>query len=209
MKHKIAALVIGINLFSLPGLVSAQFGGLTKSIPGLSSGGDSSISPEGIVKKYVGGSQSVSSADIKMLRAVGLKDDADRAELHAKNLTEGATKDALEEAAKSQTESSKALEAKLKEGKVDMDAKSKEQFSSGMADLGRGILQYFGMSKEASGFKPGISSIGGSTTSALFVVKTLPESLKNLVSTLKSSVAFAKTNNIPVPKEAADATSAI
>jgi hypothetical protein len=208
MKKQFLAVVLGTSLLGLSGMACAQLGGLAGKLTGGNSA-SSGVSPDGIVRKYVAGSQSVNKADVKMLRAVGLKDEADRAELQAKNLTEGATKDSLEEAAKVQTESSKALEDKFKGGKVEMDAKSKEQFSDGMADLGRGIIQYVGMSKEASGFKPGPSAIGASTTSALYVVKSLPDSIKNLASTLKSSVDFAKTNNIPVPKEAADATSAI
>ncbi|MFT3961687.1 hypothetical protein [Propionivibrio sp.] len=210
MKNRLAAVLLGASLCALSGVVSAQFGNLPKTIPGMASASPgSSVTPEGIVSRYVAGSKHVNNADIKMLRAVGLKDEADRAELQAKNLTEGATKDALEESVKSQTESSKALEARLAGGKVEMDAKSKEMFAAGMADLGRGIVQYAAMSKEASGFKPGPSAIGGSTTSALYVVKTLPDSIRNLASTLKSSMDFAKANNIPVPKEAADATAAI
>ncbi len=211
MKHKLSAVIIGASLCALSGFAcAAGLGSLTSAIPGVGSGSSrSSVSPDSIVNKYVAGSKNVNSADVKMLRAVGLKDEADRAELQAKNLTEGATKDALEESAKSQTESSKALEAKLTSGNVQMDAQSKELFTAGMADLGKGVLQYAAMSKEVSGFKPSPTAIGGSTMSAVYVVKTLPESIKNLASTLKSSVDFAKANNIPVPKEAADATAAI
>ena len=62
------------------------------------------------------------------------------------------------------------------------------------------------MGKDAQGFKPSPTAIGGATTSAVFIVKNLPDSIKTLGSTLKSSIDFAKTNNIPVPKEANDAT---
>jgi len=211
MKHNLSVVIIGASLCALSSLAcAAGLGSLTSAIPGVGSGSSSSsASPDSIVNKYVAGSKNVNSADIKMLRAVGLKDEADRAELQAKNLTEGATKDALEESAKSQTESSKALEAKLASGNVEMDAQSKELFAAGMADLGKGLLQYTAMSKDVAGFKPAPTSVGGSTMSAVYVAKTLPESIKNLASTLKSSITFAKTNNIPVPKEAADATAAI
>ena len=190
-------------------MASAQFGGLGGKLSNLAGSSGSSVTAEGIVSKYVAGAQYVNSADIKMLRAVGLKDAADRAELHAKNLTEGATQGALEESTKSQTESSKALEDALKNNKTQMDAKSKEQFANGMADLGRGLLAYLAVSKDAAGFKPSVSSLGASALSAGYIVKSLPDSITSLASSLKSSVEFAKTNNIPVPKEAADATSAI
>lgn len=203
MKTKFLAVVMGATLMAASGVASAQFGSLSKLAGG--SAAASGVSAEQIVKNYVGGAQSVNKADVKMLRAVGLKDEADRAELQAKNLTEGATKDSLEEAAKVQTESSKALEAILKNQKVEMDAKSKQQFSDGMADLARGLIQYVGMGKEAQSFKPSPAALGA-TNSALFVVKTLPDSIKTLGNSLKSSIEFAKTNNIPVPKEANDAT---
>ncbi|GAB2884032.1 hypothetical protein GCM10027046_10670 [Uliginosibacterium flavum] len=209
MKTKFLAVVMGVTLTAASGMACAQFGGLGK-IAGI--GGDAagaSVSSDQIVNKYVGGAKNVNKADVKMLRAVGLKDEADKAELAGKNLTEGATKDSLEEASKTQTESSKALEAKMKDKKVEMDAKSKQQFSDGMGDLARGIIQYVGMGGDAKNFKPSPTSIGGSTNSALFVVKSLPDSIKALGGTLKSSIDFAKTNNIPVPKEANDATSMI
>lgn len=209
MKTKFLAVMMGVALTAASGVACAQFGGLSK-MAGI--GGDSAganVSSDQIVNKYVGGAKNVNKADVKMLRAVGLKDEADKAELQAKNLTEGATAGALEEATKSQTDSSQALENKFKGEKVEMDAKSKQQFSDGMADLGRGIVQYVAMGAEAKGFKPSVTSVGGTTNSALYVVKSLPDSIKNLGSTLKSSIAFAKTNNIPVPKEANDATGMI
>lgn len=209
MKTKFVALVLGMALLGTSGMACAQFGGLGGKLTGMTGGSSSNASPEGIVTKYVGGAKSVNTADVKMLRAVGLKEEADRAELQAKNLTEGATQGSLEDAVKVQTDSSKALEAKFASGKVEMDEQSKKQFAAGMADLGRGLLAYVGMSKEASGFKPSPTAVGASTLSAAYIVKTLPDSIKTLGSTLKSSIDFAKTNNIPVPKEAADATSAI
>ena len=209
MKRQLLAVMVAASLSSFAGIACAgPFDSLTSAIPGVGSSGGS-VSPDSIVSKYIAGSVSVNNADVKMLRAVGLKDEADRAELQAKNLTEGATQEALEASAKSQTESSKALEAKFTSGKMKMDAQSKAQFAAGMVDLGKGVLQYVAMSKEIAGFKPSPAAIGGSTLSAVYIVKNLPDSILSLVSTLKSSVSFAKANNIPVPKEAADATSAI
>jgi hypothetical protein len=204
LKEKFAAVALGLALCISFSDANAQLGGLTKSL-GVGGSG-ASVSADQIVGKYVTGSQHVNKAEVKMLKAVGLKDQADLAELQAKNLTAGATSSALEEAAKVQTDSSKALEDAFKQAKVEMDAKSKKQFSDGMADLGRGIVQYAGMSGDMKNFSPNPTAIGAATTSAVYIVKNLPASLKSLGSTLKGAVDFAKTNNIPVPKEAADAT---
>lgn len=209
MKSKIVAVILGASLLGISGMASAQFGGLGGKISGLTGGSSSNVTPKQVVSKYVVGTKSVNTADVKMLRAVGLKEEADRAELQAKNLTEGATQDALENSVKVQTENSKALQEKFASGQIQMDEASKKEFADGMAHLGIGLLAYVKMSKEAAGFQPSPTAIGASTAPALYIVKTLPDSIKNLGSTLKSSIDFAKSNNIPVPKEAADATAAI
>lgn len=209
MKTKIVAVILGVSLLGVTGVASAQFGGLGGKISGLTGSSSSNVTPQQVVSKYVVGAKSVNTADVKMLRAVGLKEEADRAELQAKNLTEGATEDGLKDAMATQTESNKALQEKFASGQVQMDEASKKEFTDGMAHLGIGLLAYVKMSKEASGFQPSPTAIGSSTAPALYIVKTLPDSIKNLGNTLKSSIDFAKSHNIPVPKEAADATAAI
>ena len=199
-KHiKLAA---GIVALAVSGLASAQFGGLSK----LGGGGDSSVAPEKIVAEYVAGDRSVLSAQGNMLTAVGLKDEGAKAALEAKNLTDGATKDNLEEAGKIQTDSSKALQDKMNDKKVVLNASAKQHFGQGLLDLSKGIILYAAMKKDVSGFKPGVTSLGASTLAAGYVVKSLPGSMVNLGTTLKAAVTFAQNNNIPVPKEASDAT---
>jgi hypothetical protein len=202
MKSSYVKAIAGVALVLVSGFASAQLGGFAKSL----GGGGGGATAEQIVTKYVGAAQSVMRADAGMLSAVGLKDEAEKASVQAKNLTEGATKNSLEEASAVQTASSAALEKALKGKKIEMDDASKKQFAGGVAELAKGVIQYVGMSKDVSGFKPGLSSIGNSAGSALYVAKNLPDSIKSLGSTLKLAIDFAKTNNIPVPKEANDAT---
>jgi hypothetical protein len=203
MKKISLQLLLSTSLVLCANTAFAQLGGFSNP---LKSGSSSGASPEQIVSKYVAGSQKVMQADSKMLEAVGLKDEAAKAALHAKNLTEGATKDNLEEANKVQTSSSKALEEKLNGKKITMDADSKKLFSSGLQELATGIIMYVGMSKDAAGFKPSMSSLGSSTKTAIYAAGTVPSSIKNLASTLKLAIEFSKANDIPVPKEANDAT---
>jgi hypothetical protein len=196
--------ISGAALLIMSSLAFAQLGGLGNVLGGKKN--DSNISPEQIVKDYVGGAKNVMIADSHMLTALGLKDQADAAAVQAKNLTEGASKDVLESANKLQTENSKLLEEKLSGKKVVMDEKSKKEFSQGLIELSKGVIQYVSMSKSVSGFKPSPTSIGASTNSAIFIAKTLPTSLTGLGKTLKMAIDFSKENNIPVPKEANDAT---
>lgn len=208
MKKITTQLVLSTAMIIISSSALAQLGNLTKSLGGGSST-SSNVSSEQIVSKYVVGSKNVLNADAKMLEAVGLKDESAKAALQAKNLTEGATKDNLEEANKVQTESSKALEAKLNGQKVNMDAASKKLFSSGVKDLAVGVLQYVGMSKDAGAYKPNLMSLNSSAKSAVFVAKSAPGSIKNLGETLKMVIEYSKANDIPVPKEANDATAAL
>ncbi|MDC8758144.1 hypothetical protein [Janthinobacterium fluminis] len=204
MKNKRISVLLASVLLGASAVASAQM----PSLGGMLGGGKSSgASAEQIVSKYVAGTQNVMKADANMLAAVGLKDEADKVALHAKNLTEGATKDALEGASKLQSDSSKALEQQMSGKKVVMDAASKKQFAEGVQDLSKGVIQYVGMSKDVTGFKPSVTSMGGAAAPALFVVQNLPGSIKSLASTLKLAIEFSKTNNIPLPKEANDATS--
>ncbi len=206
MKNKTLTVMVGAALLLGSGAASAQLGGFAKSLLG-NTGSGGSVTADQIVSKYIGGAHSVMLADANMLAAVGLKDEAEKASVQAKNLTEGATKNSLEDASKVQTDSSKALEEKIQGKKVVMDAASKKQFGDGMSELAKGVIQYVSMSKDVAGFKPSITSLGGGAMSALYVVKNLPDSVQNLAHTLKMAMDFSKANGIPVPKEANDATS--
>lgn len=203
MKKKIIKSIIGIAAVCFAGMASAQLGGLGSALGGLGGkSGGGGISAEGLVKTYVSGTKNVLNADSKFLDALGLKDQSANAALQAKNLTEGATSSNLEDAAKVQTENSKILASQLDGKKVELDAAGKKKFTSGLVDLASGIKDYANVSSSASGFKPSLTSIGGSAGAALFIVKSLPDTTINLMSTLKRAVGFAQENNIEVPKEA-------
>lgn len=201
MKHLRISVMLGASLLALSGLASAQFGGLAGAL-----GGGKGVTAEQIVKKYVTGTQSVMKADATMLAALGLKEQADKASLEAQNLTEGATKDSLQGASKTQSDSSKLLEEQMKGKKVAMDDASKQRFAEGVLDLSKGVIQYVGMSKDVGSFKPSVTSIGASAGSALFIAQNLPTSIKAVGNSLKVAIDFAKNNNIPLPKEASEAT---
>jgi hypothetical protein len=201
MKKRLIATVLGLTAASLALPSFAQFGGL-----GALGGGGSSVSADSLVKNYVTGTQLVINSDAMLLKALGLKDQSAQAELSAKNLTQGATVGALEEAAKLQTENNKALAEAMSANKVTLSADSKKDYARGVLELVKGIKAYVGMAGDVKGFKPSLASVGSSGSAALFVVKSLPGSLSSLKDTLKRSIAFAKENNVQLP---ADATAAL
>lgn len=203
MKFSMSVL-LGAMLATTTLSASAQF-----SNPLKIGGGGSAITADQIVQRYVVGAKSVVTANSAMLEAVGLKDEAAASAAQAANLTEGATKDALEESAKIQTANSKVLEAKLADKGTKLDAEGKKKFAAGVSELAKGVVTYVGLGKDVTGFKPGLTSIGGAAGSAMYVAKSLPTSTKSLVETLKMAIDFCKTNKIPVDKAATDATSMI
>ena len=201
MNKKYIGILVGIAIAVASAPTYAQLGGLAGSLLGGKSS-SSSITAESIVKKYVDGSKDVMTADVHLLNALGLKEQAAKEELAAKNLTEGVTASGLEDAAKVQTESSKALAEKMKQKKVVMDEESKKTYTQGLVYLAKGIVEYTALASEVKGYTPSVSSIGAAGNSALYIAKSLPTSSKNLYSTLKKAVSFARENKIEVPKEA-------
>lgn len=201
-KHLIGT-VLGLTIATLSMPSFAQFGGLGGALGG---GGGSSVSADSLVKSYVAGTQQVMSSDVSLLKALGLKEQAEKEELAAKNMTQSPTSAVLEETAKVQTEGNKALADAMDGKKITLSADSKKDYARGVLELVKGIKSYVGMAGDVKGFKPSMSSIGSGAGAAMYVVKTLPGSLTSLKDTLKRSIAFAKENKIELP---ADATAAI
>jgi hypothetical protein len=203
MKKNLLATVLGITIATFSAAAFAQFGGLGGALGGNSG---SNVSAESLVKNYVGGTQLVMNSDASFLKALDMKEQAEKVEIAAKNLTQGPTTANLEEAAKIQTDSSKALAETMGAKKVTMSADSKKHYVRGVVDLVRGIKAYTSMTGDVQNFRPSVTSLGSGATAAIYVVKSLPSTLVALKDTLTRSIAFAKENNIELP---ADATSAI
>lgn len=202
MKNSVIGTVLGLAIASACLPASAQFGALGGAL----GGGGGSVTADSLVKSYVAGTQLVMSSDVSLLKALNLKEQADKEELAAKNLTQGATTASLEDAEKVRTESSKALGESMEGKKVVMSAQAKKDYVRGVVDLAKGIKAYTAMGGDVKNFKPSVASLGSGATAALFVVKTLPSSLSGLKDTLTRSIAFAKENKIELP---ADATSVL
>ncbi len=69
-------------------------------------------------------------------------------------------------------------------------------------------MTYVALGRDAQTFRPGARDLtsGGQ---AIFVASSLPASTSNLAHTLKLAIDFCKSNQIPVPSEANDATAMI
>ena len=178
---------------------NAQFGGLGGMLGG--GGGGSGPSPEKLLTEYFVGAAGVLNAQAKILKAVGLKDQADLAASNAANMKEGATKDAIAEAQKVQTENSQKIQAALSDTNLKLDANAKKQIGEGYASLAVGTLAYVVFIKDAKDFKPGPTSLGAAVVALVAIVPRIPEDAKNLFNTFKAVSAYAKDNQIEAPKD--------
>jgi hypothetical protein len=184
------------------------------SVPGFgakSSGGpDLVASQTGLVTSYVAASKDVLTAQAKMLQALGLKDQAAKAQAEANSLSAGATTGQLKDEESAQSDASKQLADALKAPAPALDAEAKQTYTQGLVSLAAGLVKYTGMRGDIDSFKNGLSGASLMQTpklqSGAFIVKSFPGNLQNLTDTMKNAVAFAKSHGIEVP---ADATSVI
>lgn len=208
------SLAFAAALLCLPLASMAQFGGL--KIPGLGgdkgASGDPVAQNDALVKTYVLANKEVLTANARMEEALGLKDAAAASAATASALTEGATIGNLKDADKAVSESTDAVTSELAKGPK-LDAQSKKLYSSGLAALGRGLVQYIGMRQPAQAFADGLKTASPLVLPKLqtgaLVVKDLPGGVSRVGTSLKNAVAFAKSNDIPVPDDATKALSAL
>ncbi|NGZ83653.1 hypothetical protein [Duganella aceris] len=161
------------------------------------------INPPAIVAQFVGNAQALLNADKTLLAAVGLPELAAKAGAEAGALAPDATRAQIENALKTQSDSGQALEQQLAKAKLDDAARL--QFSMGIGDLARGVIQYAGMSRDLVEMRKAIKPAGAAGASSIYLTKALPGAVKELGQTLKAVVDYAKANNITLPPVAAEA----
>lgn len=218
MNHFKKSLAVAVTaLFLVPATASAQMLPKLPSLGGGSSSGgtaDAAAQQDQLVRAYVGADREVLIAQSKMADAVGLKERAAQLQATSDALGEGATKDSLEQSETMQSEASQEIQARLQDSNLKLDAAGKKKFSEALGALGRGIVRYATLKGPIASFQNSMSSggIAGALGAASklnagrYIVTSTPGHVKNLTGTLNGAVAFAKSNEIPVP---ADATAAL
>lgn len=176
----------------------AQFGGLGSMLGG---GGGSGPAPEKLLAEYFVGTAAVLNANSKILNALGMKEAADLAASNATNMKEGATTDAIKQAAKVQEEGSKLIQEKFADKNLKLDDAAKKQMGEGYLSLAAGSLAYVVFIKDAKDFKPSPTALGTSALALAAIVPRIPGDTKNLLATYKAVAAYAKDNKIPAPSE--------
>ncbi|MBB1629863.1 MULTISPECIES: hypothetical protein [Cupriavidus] len=202
---------------ALPSLGSLT-GGSSSSSSGATA--DASGAQDQLSKAYVAAGREVLVAQSYLADAVGLKELSAKAKATADALTDGATKGNLEDSDKLQSEASAAIEAKLKDSNTKIDAAGKQSYAEGMKHLGLGVLRYVGLRPSLIAFKDAAQSqltsasvmekltLTNKLSTGTYIASEAPGHVTRLGSTLQAATAYAKSNEIPVPKDATAALSA-
>ena len=200
---------IALTAIAVCGLVPVVGQSQIPSIPGFGSksgGPDLMASQTTLVTSYVTASKDVLNSQSKMLSALGLKDQAAKAQAESDALGAGATTGNLKDEETAQSDNSKALADALKAPNSNLDAESKKIYTQGLVFLAAGLVQYTGMSKDVDAFRGGLAGASVLQVPKLqtgaYVVKTFPGNLQNLTETMRNAVAFAHSHGIEVPPEA-------
>lgn len=187
----------------------AQFGNLIgSSASAVTGGGGSSVSVKQITENYIAGSKQIVSAQTNLLKAVDQNVKVDEQAAIVRNLTSGATSQQIEDADKIITERNAALKEAYSQKGLVLDAKAKKQFALGMKDFALGVISYVKLGVSVKGFSPSASDIGSAGT-AIAIAKSVPTDISNLKDTFGVIYDYAKSNNIPLPKEATEGTKAL
>ncbi|AXE30172.1 hypothetical protein DK842_09800 [Chromobacterium phragmitis] len=210
-KTLIAAALAALSLAAVPAhagmfdAVTSLAGGSGNS----SSGADLVGQQQQLVESYTGANKQVLMAQSLMASALGAKDAAALAKAEAEALTSGATKDSLSKADSAQSAVAKAISEQQKSAGTELDAEAKKAYAEGLGSLAKGVLKYTKMANQLSGFKDALASASPldlpKLSSGAYIVTNLPGNSKNLYEALKQAVSFAKSHDIPVPKDATQA----
>lgn len=200
-KHMVA--LVAVIAMAAPVAGMAQLGGLP--IGGKSAGNagaDLAGQQDALVRNYVAAGKDVLTANQHLADALGIK---------AQAVNDAATSDSL--SAKDVEAQDKAISANaaavseaLKGNAQLKDSEAKAKYGKGLLSLAVGVKKYVDLRKDAQAFASGMSSASpmqmGKLQSGAYVAKTLPTSITNLTTVLKSAVEFGKANGVEVPKEA-------
>lgn len=195
------------SLLAVPLLSHAQFGNLLNlakpgGFSGSNSGSDMSAQQDQLVRNYVAAGKDVLTANGHLADALGIKAQAVNASATSDSLT---AKD-IEAQDKAISANTVAVSEALKSGATLKDSEAKAKYAQGLLFLANGVKKYTLMGTDVQRFSSGLSNVSPmqltGMQSGVYVAKSLPTSVSNLTSVLKSAVDFATKNGVEVPQDA-------
>lgn len=204
MNKKMIVAMIVLAL-SVPTASFAQLGGLlgmAKPSSNANAGADLGAQQDSLVRNYVAAGKDVLAANGHFGAALGIKAQAVNAEATSDSLSAKH----VEEQDKAISESTAAVSAALSAGAALKDTEAKATYAKGLVTMISGMHKYVAMRNDVQGFS---SSLSGASPMQLpklqagaYVAKTLPTSVSNLSTVLKSAIDFARSNGVEVPEDA-------
>jgi hypothetical protein len=213
-----AAFASNAFAFGIPGIPGIPGVGQSSDAAPAAQGVDPAVAQDQLVQAYVAADRNVLQSQVQIATALGLKDEAAKAQAAADALSSGATKDGLQDTNTTQSEVSKAITTRLADKTAPaLSDEAKAQFVAGMAFLAKGAIGYGRLKDNVATFKSSMSALsplqlGMASTklgAGLYVVKTAPNNAKDVYDALNGAVSFAKDRGIPVPSDIASATASI
>jgi hypothetical protein len=207
---KIVALTFASISLALPLVSHAQFGGLGNLLGGnkapAKAGADLGGQQDQLTRNYVAAGKDVLIANGQLAEALGIKAQA----INASATSDSLSASDIENQDKAISANATAVSDAMKSGATLKDSESKMKYSQGLITLVSGVKKYIGMRSDVQSFSSSLSSVSPMQLPKLqagaYIVKSLPTSISNLSSVLKSAIDFAKHNGVEVP---ADATSVL
>ena len=222
---KIISVITLASCFAVPSTGFAQFGTFLQQLGGLAASANAPASGQAaanagtpaatgspLLATYVAANKDILYANAYFAESMGLKEQAAIAKATADALTEGSTKDVLEESNKVITSSSAALDEAIQKTPR-LNQRSQTLYGQGLARFGLGMIKYASLkgqtvSMASGGVSSILSNLAGAQTT-MYIVSSLPQSTINLATTFKNMTTFARDNNIKVPDDATKALAAL
>lgn len=202
-----------ITTITAAALVTPSLGMAQFNISNVLGGGTSANSNAGVdlgaqqdalTRNYVAAGNDVMNANRLFAEALGIQAQA----VGAAATSDAVSAKEIEAQDKAISADAAAIAEAMKSGATLKDAESKVKFGKGLVSLAQAMLKYKGMGKDVESFSSGLSGASPlmlpKLQSGAYVIKTLPTSVSNLSTSLKSAIDFARSNGVEIP---ADATS--
>lgn len=202
-----------ITTITAAALVTPSLGMAQFNISNVLGGGTSANSNAGVdlgaqqdalTRNYVAAGNDVMNANRLFAEALGIQAQA----VGAAATSDAVSANEIEAQDKAISADAAAIAEAMKSGATLKDAESKVKFGKGLVSLAQAMLKYKGMGKDVESFSSGLSGASPlmlpKLQSGAYVIKTLPTSVSNLSTSLKSAIDFARSNGVEIP---ADATS--
>jgi hypothetical protein len=219
-KNRVTVTVGALLLVAAPVLLALDFKmpKLPSSLQTKQGPYQSELVQSQVLKRYADSSSYVTSAQVSLAKAFGLKDQAAALEAQAAALNSGATldKDAISRHKRVSEEAAIATQAKMDEG-AQLTDEGRKYYIESLVPFSKGVQLATKLPNEINAFSNLAQTemkslaaldqalLGSKLTTGVFLVTEIPGYTSRVFGSLGKIVTYAQKNDIPVPPDATDA----